>query len=130
MSRVTPAEVRVIIETTLSDPAMQIWIDGANVIVNDIADCVGNDEVILTQVELYLSAHHIGMLDPAIRGFVTKEKLDVFETTYSNPVTIKNNIDSTPYGTMANRVSNGCLANIDDRAVSFGAFGASGDSCC
>jgi hypothetical protein len=117
MSRVSPAEVRAIITTTLTDPTIQIWIDASNTIVNEIADCVGNDEVILTQVELYLSAHHIGMLDPAIRGFITKEKLDVFETTYSNPVTIKNNIDGTPYGTMANRLSNGCLANIDDRAI-------------
>lgn len=117
MSRVTPTEVKAIIATTLADPTIQIWIDGANTIVNEIADCINGDEAKLTQVELYLSAHNIGMLDPAVRGFITKEKLDVFETTYSNPVTIKNNIDGTPYGTMANRLSNGCLANIDDRAI-------------
>jgi hypothetical protein len=119
MSRVTPEEVKAIVTTSLTDPVIQVWIDGANAIVNESADCIGNDEAILTQVELYLSAHLVAMLDPELRGFVTKEKLDVFETTYSNPVTIKNNIDNTPYGTMANRLSNGCLANIDDKAVSF-----------
>jgi len=116
-SRVTPTEVKVIIETTLADPVIEIWIDGASTIVTANAECIGGDEVLLTQVELYLSAHLIGMLDPSIRGFITKEKLDIFETTYSDPVTIKNNIDGTPYGTQANRLSNGCLANIDDRSI-------------
>lgn len=117
MSRVTPTEVRVIIITPLADPVIQVWIDGANTIVTANADCIGGDDALLKQVELYLSAHFIGMLDPAIRGFVTREKLDVFETTYSNPAILKNNIDNTPYGTMANRLSDGCLANIDDRAI-------------
>lgn len=116
-SRVTPAEVRVIIETTLTDPVMQVWIDGANTIVTANATCIGGDDTLLKQVELYLSAHFIGMLDPAIRGFVTREKLDVFETTYSNPVTLANMIDNTVYGTTANMLSNGCLANTSDRVA-------------
>ena len=115
MSRVTPEEVKAIIDTSLEDPVIQVWIDAANTIVNSNADCIGGDEALLTQVELYLSAHFVGMLDPEIRGFVTKEKLEVFETTYSNPVSIKNNIDNTPYGTTANMLSNGCLANTSDK---------------
>lgn len=117
MSRVTPTEVKAIITTPLADPVIQIWIDGANTIVTANADCIGGDDALLTQVELYLSAHFIGMLDPAVRGFVTKEKLDVFETTYSNPVTLSNVIDNTPYGTTANMLSGGCLANTSDRAI-------------
>ena len=99
MSRVTPEQVKAIIETGLADPIIQTWIDAANTIVNANADCIGNDEAVLTQVELYLSAHFVGMLDSEVRGFITKEELDGFETTYSNPVKLKNNIDNTPYGT-------------------------------
>lgn len=117
MSRVTPEEVKAIIDTSLDDPVIQVWIDAANTIVNANADCIGGDEALLTQVELYLSAHFVGMLDPEIRGFITKEKLEVFETTYSNPVSIKNNIDNTPYGTTANMLSNGCLANTSDKSA-------------
>ena len=111
MSRVTPIEVKEIVATPLTDPVVQIWIDGANTIVNANADCIGSDEALLTQVELYLSAHFVGMLDPKVRGFVTKQKLDVFEKTYSNPVTLSNVIDNTPYGTTANMLSGGCLTN-------------------
>lgn len=117
MSRVTPEEVKAVIATALADPIVQTWIDAANTIVNDNADCIGNDETKLTQVELYLSAHFVGMLDPKIRGFVTKTKLDVFEKTFSNPVTLKNNIDNTPYGTTANMLSGGCLANTSDKSA-------------
>ena len=117
MSRVTPEEVKAIVKTSLDDSTIQTWIDAANSIVNTNTDCIGGNEVLLTQVELYLSAHFVGMLDPEIRGFVTKEKLEVFETTYSNPVTLKNNIDNTPYGTTANMLSRGCLANTSDKSA-------------
>jgi hypothetical protein len=117
MSRVTPTEVKVIIETPLTDPVIQIWIDGANTVVTANAECIGGDETLLTQVELFLSAHFVGMLDPGVRGFVSKEKTEELETSFSNPVTLSNMIDNTPYGTMANRLSDGCLANIDDRAT-------------
>lgn len=111
MSRVTPADVKVIVQTKLPDPVVQVWIDGANTIVTANSNCIGDDDALLTQVELYLSAHFIGMLDPKIRGFVTKQKLAVFEQTYSNPVELKNIIDNTPYGTTANMLSGGCLTN-------------------
>jgi len=123
MSRVDPTEVRQIITTTLTDPVIRIWIDGANTIVTANVACIGGDDALLTQVELYLSAHFIGMLDPAIRGFVTKEKLDIFETTYSNPVTLSNIIDNTPYGTTANMLSGGCLANTSDRVATLFSVG-------
>tara|TARA_R110002051_G_scaffold324424_2_gene421622 strand:+ start:21869 stop:22237 length:369 start_codon:yes stop_codon:yes gene_type:complete len=119
MSRVTPTEVKQIVSTALDDSIVQTWIDGANTIVTDSSECIGGVETLLTKVELYLSAHFIAMLDPELRGFVTKEKLDVFETSYSNDITMQNNIDNTPYGTTANMLSKGCLANTSDRAVSF-----------
>ena len=117
MARVTPEEVKAIVNTSLDDSVVQTWINAANAIVNSKAECIGGDEDLLKQIELMLSAHFVGMLDPEIRGFVTKEKLDVFETTYSNPVTMKNNIDNTPYGTTANMLSGGCLATTTEKVA-------------
>lgn len=123
MSRVTPAEVKAVVSTTLDDAVVQTWIDAANAVVNSKSDCIGGDEDLLTQIELMLSAHFVAMLDPELRGFVTKEKLDVFETTYSNPVTLKNTIDNTPYGTTANMLSGGCLASTTEKAATVEFFG-------
>ena len=53
MSRVTPAEVKAIVPTTLSDTITQVWIDSANAIVTDNSTCISKDEAGLTQVELY-----------------------------------------------------------------------------
>ena len=129
MSRVMPAEVKAIVTTSLTDPVIQVWIDAANSIVNKSASCIGGDEALLTQVELYLSAHFIAMLDPSTRGFVTKEKTEMLETTYSSPVAMINNIDNTTYGTTANMLSNGCLANTSDKSISFFSAGTDADLC-
>ncbi len=114
-SRVTPTEVKQIVDTALLDPVVQIWIDSANTILFNNLLCLTVDEIILKQIELFLSAHFIAMLDAELRGFVTKEKVDVFETTYSNPINLINSIDNTPYGTTANMLSGGCLANTSDK---------------
>lgn len=118
MSRVTPSEVKAIVATSLDDAVVQVWIDGAHSVVNSVSGCVGSDEALLKQVELYLSAHMVAMLDPALRGFITKEGPSGFETSYSNPVSVKNCIDGTPWGMTANMLSNGCLANTSDKAAS------------
>lgn len=122
MSRVTPEEVKEVVITNLTDPVIQIWIDGASSIVDDNSDCINSDN--LTQVELFLSAHFVGMLDPEVRGFVTKEKLDVFETTYSNPVKLSSIIDNTPYGTTANMLADGCLTNTTKQVTKFLSLGS------
>lgn len=124
MSRVTPTEVKAIVTTTLTDTIVQIWIDAANVIVTENSTCINGDAALLTQVELYLSAHFIAMLDASTRGYVTKDKIaGAFEIEYSDPAAIANSIDNTFYGTTANMLSKGCLANSTDRAISLCALG-------
>ena len=122
MSRVTPAEVKVIVTTTLTDQIIQVWIDGANAIVTANSACICGDDDKLTMVELYLSAHFIAMLSTKTRGYVTKTKLDVFETNYSKPAMLKNTIDNTTYGTTANMISGGCLANTTGKRATVGFF--------
>lgn len=120
MSRVTPAEVKAIVETTLTDPVIQVWIDAAGSIVTKNADCIGGTEELLTQVELNLSAHLITISSAATRGVVTKEKLGPLETEYSSGMVIKNSVESTPYGIAANMLAGGCLTDYEKTTAKIG----------
>ena len=117
MSRVTPAEVKAIIATPLEDSVIEIWIDAANTIVNANAECIGGDEALLKQIELYLSAHFVGMLDASTRGFITEEGIEGFKTKYSNPVSLSSIIEATPWGATANMLSNNCLSSIPSKTA-------------
>ena len=107
---VTVADLREIITTSLPDATLQIWIDAATAIVNGKAACISPAN--LDQTCLYLSAHFVAMLDPALRGMITKEGPEGITTSYSNPAKLVDLIDSTTYGMTANMLSNGCLAQI------------------
>jgi hypothetical protein len=122
MSRVTPAEVTSIVATSLSDSVVQLWIDAASAIVDTHADCIGGTEALLTQVELYLSAHMVAMLSADTRGFISEEGPAGFTTKYSNPVKMQGIIESTPFGMTANMLSNGCLANVSQQLATVDFF--------
>lgn len=112
-SRVTPTEVKAIVETTLADPIVQTWIDAANAVVNENSSCIGGDDALLTQVELYLSAHFIALVDPGLDSSrVSKEKTEELETDF-NVAKLMGNVNDTVYGTTANMLSKGCLTNAN-----------------
>lgn len=114
-NRVQACEVKEIITTDLSEDAIYTWIGVANILVTNKKFCIGGTAALLKKIELQLTAHYIGMLDSSIRGFITKEGVPGFETTYANPVTLKNIIDNTPYGMNANALANGCLTKTCSR---------------
>lgn len=121
MSRVTPAEVKAIVATTLDDATIQLWIDGSSTIVDRNAPCIGGDEALLTKVELYLSAHNVDLNSGTNKGQITKQKLDVLETTYAAAPVVRDSIESTRYGVMANQLAGGCLDDYlkDTASVEF-----------
>jgi len=114
MSRVTPAEVKIIVSTTLTDDVIQVWIDAASAIVTKNASCIGGDEALLTQIELQLSAHFVTVNGPSYKGSISKSKIDVLETTYAITAMDKNDIEATAYGKAANIMSGGCLTDYND----------------
>ncbi|MCJ8293395.1 MAG: hypothetical protein MJK15_03230 [Colwellia sp.] len=113
MSRTTPDEVKEIIATELTDPILQIWIDAASTIVDDAAECIGGDNTLLTQVELYLSAHFVALENAASGGGeLTSFKItNQLAETY-NVYSLQGNILDTTYGRTANMLSKGCLILI------------------
>jgi len=121
-TRVTPAEVKAIVASALADPIVETWIDAANAIVNDNSDCIGGDEPLLTQVELYLSAHFLALVDPDLdRSRVSKEKTEQLETDY-NVAKLMGNVNDTVYGTTANMLAKGCLTDVNQAPATFEFF--------
>lgn len=61
MSRVTPAELKVIYPTSATDETLQVFIDMANSVVDEELLNKGLSEDRLKMIELYLSAHFASM---------------------------------------------------------------------
>lgn len=93
-NRVTDADVRTIITTSIADTTP--FITAANALVNRML-LDKYDESYLREIELYLSAHYVCAADPR----VVKEKVGDAETTYqtaSNATNVKAGLKSTSYG--------------------------------
>ena len=112
-TRATPADVRAIITTSMGDPTIQLWIDSANAIINSRLECINQSEDVLTLIETNLSAHFVA-LNPDSGGgaSVKSEKTKNLETVF-NVSQVAESINTTIYGSTANAMSNGCLANYD-----------------
>ena len=119
MTRATPADVKDIIDTSLTDLVVQLWIDVANSIVNSKSSCIGGTEALLTQIEINLSAHFVSLLNPGGGGqVVTSGKAEQLSTVYASTKNVTESINTTVYGTAANALSGGCLATYDKQKAS------------
>lgn len=115
-TRVIPTEVKVIKPTDLTDPVVQIWIDAANTILTAAIGCIGSDEALLTQIELFLSAHFIELLEPGSGSRIKREKTEDLEIEYAIKE-VADEISETVYGRAANKLSRGCLKNLDKASI-------------
>lgn len=129
MARVTVAEVRVILpgDTTLTDPQIQAAIDAATCIVDEIEASCGShlSAACLKQVELYLSAHYAAATENTLSIASEKDACCDGSATYG--FKFGEGIKGTPFGQMANTLSNGCLAEFDKQPVNLFAIGTHGD---
>ena len=121
----TPDTVRLILETDLTDPQLQAFIDAAAVIITssgmDDADC--HTDASITQVHIWLSAH----LAYARAGAISSEKIGDAAETKRNPGVLLTGIESTYYGQSAlNLDCSGILATTGKEAVTFQPFGGAG----
>lgn len=123
MSRNAPAELKVIIpNTNLDDTTLQAFLDAASIIVDQIEAGCGSDlsQDTLKQIELYLAAHYAASADPSIS--VKQEKFENASKTY-NTAEMGVGVMGTPFGNIANALSNGCLAEIDKPPAFFVTIG-------
>jgi hypothetical protein len=115
MSRITIDELRQITPgISLPDATLTLIIDVATDTVNSISTGCGaglSDET-LKNVELYLSAHIVSVSDPSVS--VSEEQFENARMKYNTAVS-GSGILGTPFGQLANFLSNGCLVEKGKR---------------
>ena len=114
-NRVSAADVKVIIKTTLADADITKFITDANVFVNVYLSNKINNNELLAEIEKYTAAHFIAI---TIERQTTTEKIGELTLQFNdiNEIGLK----STTYGQMAcNLDYTGTLADIDNKKGNF-----------
>lgn len=128
MARVIVAEVRVILpaSTQLTDAQIQAAIDAATCVVDEVeATCGAHlSAACLAQVELYLSAHFAAVTENTLSIVSETDPCCGGQATYG--FKFGEGVKGTPFGIMANTLSQGCLAEFDKQPVSFHSIGTIG----
>lgn len=83
-ARVTAAEVKEVVATSLSDQVIEPnMIDTASVVVANLLDPIAElSEAVLKKIELYLSAHFVALTEEG--GGLTRDKLGDADQSYAN----------------------------------------------
>lgn len=102
MARVTPTGVKEIIPgTTLGNPAIDVYITGANLVVDQMLTDSGLSDAILTEIERWYTAHLIASTNYRLPA---REKLGDAEIEYGSKVEYVgkgyDRLSATPYGQM------------------------------
>lgn len=107
-NRVSDSEVQAIKPVSIDTTP---FITAANAVVDSLAAGCGSDltDAVLTQVELYLSAHFAGTFEPA----AVSESFEGWSKTFMVGGTGLTGVMSDKYGQTANMLSGGCLQQLD-----------------
>ena len=117
MARTTPAEVKVIITTSLIDAAIESYISIASSMVTNTVTC-GAAEAVLKEIERWLTAHLISITKE--RAGI-KERLGEAEITYSGK--FGEGLKSTSYGQMVLQLDTcGSFAKLGMKTISITAI--------
>ena len=114
-NRVSAADVKVIIKTTLADDVISKFITDANVFVNVYLQNKIDDNELLAEIEKYTAAHFIAI---SIERQTTSEKIGEITLQYNDVAGV--GLQSTTYGQMACKLDyTGTLEGIDNRKGNF-----------
>lgn len=92
MIRATEAEVKEVLDTTLTDDQITPFLTAANVLVTDVLNGEGYGDATLKEIERWLAAHFVAIRDPQ----VAKEKIGDVDATYHGKSGL--GLNHTPYG--------------------------------
>ncbi len=114
-NRVSAADVKVIIKTTLADADITKFITDANVFVNVYLLNKINDNELLAEIEKYTAAHFIAI---SIERQTTSEKIGELTLQFNDINGI--GLQSTTYGQMACKLDyTGTLEGLNNRKGNF-----------
>lgn len=91
-TRITEAEVKEIIDTTLTDEQIRPFIATANAMVDDLCGDLGYGDATIHNIELWLAAHFVAIRDPR----VTQEKIGDAGAAYQGKTAM--GLEATTYG--------------------------------
>jgi len=115
MARVSQEDVRIILNTSLSDDAVYEYVSIANSIVTDELGGASMSEARLTLIEQWLTAHLIAITQERMG---IKERLGEAEITYMGA--FGKGLQSTPYGqTVAMLDTSSTLSSLGKKAIVF-----------
>lgn len=131
MSTITISQVRAIlpVSTGLLDPQIQAAIDAACCIVERIATgCASHlTSECIDQIAIYLSAHFSAVTENTLSISKETDACCGSEMTYG--FKFGKGIDGTPFGQMANLLSDGCLAQQQKMKAMLYTIGSHGEGC-
>lgn len=117
MARTTVAKVKEILDTALTDPQVDNYIDIANTMVTNNVTC-GLSATVLAEIERWLAAHLISITQERLG---IKEKVGDAEITYTG--VFGEGLKSTSYGqTVLMLDTCGGLANLGKKSISIKAI--------
>lgn len=112
ISKPTPAEVRIIIETKLADPALQSVIDDAALFVEGCPKVTTYDDARQKAIVKWVTAHMLASTNASGSGALTAKSLGDASESYARP-TLGVGLSGTTYGQQAIALDpSGCLANL------------------
>jgi len=124
MTRVTADEVKVVIETELTDPIIEAYISSANVMVTNIMSGSNASSDLLKEIERWLTAHMIAVSKERV---ASKEGAGGAYIEYSGEFAA--GLASTSYGQMVKSLdSTGRFANAGSKRVVFRAIAQNDDA--
>lgn len=119
MARTAPAEVKAITGSTLDDAVIQIFIDAASCIIDQIEACTigkGISSDCLVKAETFLAAHLLSLSGVGqTSGIKKRETFENWTVEYAISSFSGTGVMSTPYGMSANSLTGGCLQEVDKR---------------
>lgn len=119
MARTTPAEVKAITGSTLDDSVIEIFIDAASCIIDQIEACTigkGISSDCLIKAETFLSAHLLSTSGVGQESGVKKrETFENWTVEYAIASFDSGGVLGTFYGQSANSLTGGCLQEVDKR---------------
>lgn len=120
-TRVSVEEVKLIISTTIGDPAVFEHIEVASHLVDDLLVGKGLSTERLRDVELYLSAHFVAIRDQDA-GQITDKTVDTTTATYGGDLGVA--LSFTRYGQQALALdTSGTLTSVGKARAQFRVFG-------
>lgn len=126
---ITPAEVRAVTGSALSDAVIQPFITAANtLILAAVARGCGADltQSVLDQVEIFLASHLLTSTSVGKGGRdIESESLDnKYTVKYLTPKATSTGLMASSYGQIANSLMGGCLGELDKRKCSITLHGS------